>query len=895
MIVTGVCVEGFRCFVQPTEVRGFSEGLTIVSAPNGTGKSTLFEAIRRALIDHHTVSGGEAARMRPWGRTVTPKITVEFTHGGARWKIHKRFLDAPDCELSRWERDVFAPVHRGERADEYVRQLLSQPTAPRGLAKETHWGVAQVLWAPQGALELGPLSTELATRVRDTLAKELVSDRGAAIERAVEQRYLDFYTPNTGKLRGGKAASPLVRAEEQLAQAREALALARAHHERTTQAQDRVAALQRDLHRAVRAREEHELRVDALAGALRNYDEAERQRVAAEGRVRETESALRVATARRDTWRLARAQRSTRERDLQEALGAVAQAEGAHASAVVEADRLARAEPVAREAHEALAACEAACRRAEQLRSLRASVARDEESLEALTVWEVTLATHTAALAGLAAPDAQEVEGARAERARMEQAEARLDALSIEVELRAERPLEGASGQGSWRILSGEKQVFRAVAGIEFTIDGVGALAVRGPVSADEVARAEAQRERSRAALAACAARWGTSDPSALEALRAARAEREAAVREARARLDGLGGAGASAALAARIQRSRADFAAHGDAPTDLDALSRERDALRAQAAEAGDPRALAKASREAERTRAERASQLAVACERSRLQRASLEEASSRWALLGAEGDTEAAANESRERALLAYDAALAAAERARKSVASRVEVEQALAQARAERSRAEDAAVALRDALRQEEGQLKEQLRNGHFTALARAEEEHARVLADRERARGDAESVRLLRETLTRCRAEASARVVGGVERAAESILARIVGVETTRIALGEGFALSGARPGEAERPELERLSGGEREQVHFAVRLALAEVLAREERPMVVLDDVFVATDRARFARVLEVLVDASARMQVVVLTCHPERYESLGAAARIDLGALRADR
>jgi hypothetical protein len=892
MIVTGVHVEGFRCFVRPTEVRGFSDGLTIVSAPNGTGKSTLFEAIRRALIDHHTVSGGEAERMRPWGRSVAPTISLEFLHGGARWRIRKRFLDAPDCELSRWEKDVFVPVHRGEKADEHVRGLLSQPTTPRGLAKEAHWGLAQVLWAPQGALELGPLATELATRVRDTLEAELVSGRGAAIERDVEFRYRNFYTPGTGKLKGGKGASPLVRAEEQLVRARDALALARSQHERTVGAQEQVAALHGRLAAAVRARDERALKVEAFAAALRDYDDRERQRLAAEGRARESESALRVATARKEAWRLARENRSEQARVVEEAERAFESAERAFESAAAEVERLAQLEPTARRAQEALDACESAVRAFESARVLRESIARDESSVAALRACVQALAEREASRDALAAPSADEVERARAEQTRMRQAADRLEALSIEVELRASRALEGTSDQGAWVLAPEVSKTFRTVAGTSFSIEGVGVVTVRGPVSVDEVERARSQLERSRGALAACEARWGTSDPSALDALRTERSERETRVREARARLDALGGAGVPSSLEARLRAAREALAARGDERGDPVELERTRAALREQAAAAGDPRALAKSLRAAERERAEREAQLAVARERISSRRAALVEAQARWDLLGAEGDTEGSAQQARERALLAYDAALAAAERARKEVASRAEVEQALAQARAERARAEEEAIALRDALRQEEGQLKEQLRGGHFTTLALAEETYERVLAERDHARTEAEAVRLLRDTLVRCREEASARVAGGVERAAEAILARIVG-EATRIELGDGFALRGARPGEADRTELERLSGGEREQVHFAVRLALAEVLAREERPMVVLDDVFVATDRVRFGRVLDVLVEASQRMQVVVLTCHPERYEALTSAARIDLGALRA--
>lgn len=64
-----------------------------------------------------------------------------------------------------------------------------------------------------------------------------------------------------------------------------------------------------------------------------------------------------------------------------------------------------------------------------------------------------------------------------------------------------------------------------------------------------------------------------------------------------------------------------------------------------------------------------------------------------------------------------------------------------------------------------------------------------------------------------------------------------------------------------------------------------------MLAREERQLVVLDDVLNATDAGRLARVLGLLEESSERLQIVILTCHPERYRGLEAARFIDLKSL----
>ena len=90
-------------------------------------------------------------------------------------------------------------------------------------------------------------------------------------------------------------------------------------------------------------------------------------------------------------------------------------------------------------------------------------------------------------------------------------------------------------------------------------------------------------------------------------------------------------------------------------------------------------------------------------------------------------------------------------------------------------------------------------------------------------------------------------------------------------------------------------VEQVSGGEREQIYLATRLALAEVLARGERQLVVPDDVLTATDTGRLAWVMGILEEAAQRFQVLILTCHPERYRGLAGANFVDLEAiLRGD-
>ena len=95
--------------------------------------------------------------------------------------------------------------------------------------------------------------------------------------------------------------------------------------------------------------------------------------------------------------------------------------------------------------------------------------------------------------------------------------------------------------------------------------------------------------------------------------------------------------------------------------------------------------------------------------------------------------------------------------------------------------------------------------------------------------------------------------------------------------------------GVRPDLAAEPvDLVNLSGGEQEQLFLIIRLALGQVLAREERQLVVFDDVLNATDTGRLARVLALLEECADQLQIIILTCHPQRYRGLENASFFDL-------
>ena len=90
----------------------------------------------------------------------------------------------------------------------------------------------------------------------------------------------------------------------------------------------------------------------------------------------------------------------------------------------------------------------------------------------------------------------------------------------------------------------------------------------------------------------------------------------------------------------------------------------------------------------------------------------------------------------------------------------------------------------------------------------------------------------------------------------------------------------------RPGTFSRGtelgQITELSFGAREQMGLISRLAYADLLREAGRPtLVILDDTLVHSDSDRLEDMKRILFDAASRHQILLFTCHPEKWQDLG--------------
>src|SRR4051794_27834868 len=89
MRIDSITVRNYRVHGNLTVT--FPEALTLIGGPNESGKSTLIEALHRALFLKANVTGEAQESMVSNGHARLPEVEVRFTVGADQYLLTKRF------------------------------------------------------------------------------------------------------------------------------------------------------------------------------------------------------------------------------------------------------------------------------------------------------------------------------------------------------------------------------------------------------------------------------------------------------------------------------------------------------------------------------------------------------------------------------------------------------------------------------------------------------------------------------------------------------------------------------------------------------------------------------------------------------------------------------------
>lgn len=153
---------------------------------------------------------------------------------------------------------------------------------------------------------------------------------------------------------------------------------------------------------------------------------------------------------------------------------------------------------------------------------------------------------------------------------------------------------------------------------------------------------------------------------------------------------------------------------------------------------------------------------------------------------------------------------------------------------------------------------------------------------------------QAVSLAMETIERISKEQQKRIGTRLRDTVSKIMAELTDGKYFRISVDEELRID--LHSERYRVPLERTSRGTMEQVYFALRMAVMEILCSEEEMPVLLDETFAMYDEYRLERALTWL--AGTGRQVLIFTCQKREEQALRRIGvpyhHVDLGKLPRD-
>lgn len=896
MIVRQIEAEGWGCFANAIEVGPLSEGVNVLYGPNGTGKSTLLETIIRGLFDSYAVGGNEAQALRPWGRSLTPKVRIEFAHGGVEYRLKKRFLDKPSALLEVRGDGGWTRFAEDEAADIHVRELLRADAPGSGLSGSKHWGSIQVLWSPQEVQDLQPLSGDVLADVRASLGFQIAGPEALRIQRRIEAVYSELYTP-TGRLRSGAGEAPVTRLRRGKADAAVAADRGRRELQKLETSRGRVAQLQSRYEQCLDSASRLTMGLKEARTLLIEYETVVGKRAERQQRKRAAQAEYFKAKQHLDSiqecvtaMELAGQNLKAIEGELPNASERLTRARADHQTAT---DNL----------NNALSEHEKASRASQQAALARKLIGHLETQanlrgrVEGADAARLEIERCRGAIRALGAPSQGQLARIRGAIKVRDEAKLRLESSLIALEIHpiANTTVHVLSGEqiGEHTVAAGQSTRISGSPAVEIDIPGFGRIRATGPKAS--TAEYKQQFDGAAAKVHELMEPFCTDELPRLEEMAAEAMSLDNELRSAESRFETYVQDKSIDKLRSQQEKAESDI----------------KTILREQPSWSGEPPDVVVIESFARKTQHEaevglRAAQDALTDVQEVLNEARLSESglqtrrdhcyeelrnlNQRLEQLRSDGKTDEVRQEELRAAALEYDAQGAAVEELDTALAAftadpSVTVKRLEPQAeQAERER-----DSVREQLRDEEADVRQISSSAPYSMFSEADERLASITGELRDEEVRTEAVKLLRETIEACRSEAIASIPDQVAETAASILHNIAGTGFQTIRLSSGLLPIGVSPTSVNTAvPLSDLSGGEKEQVDFSVRLALAKQLARSERQLLVLDDSMTKTDPIRFEHILGMLQESTGQLQILILTCNPERYKSLATAKLHDL-------
>lgn len=915
MRLTKAKIENFGTLDSPVELV-FGAGLNVIHGPNEAGKSTLLEALWTALSWDPTTGASEIESMFPHTGG-NPEILLEFEHDGETYRLEKRFVPKRGkARLTVESPDGETAAFQDEEVEHRLRESLGFGHATGNNSYPSHHGLWPLLWVRQWESRRDPAAVDQfeeagRSSLSEILAREtgevLGGERGQVLLEGAREEYRRFWTKKGSPTSRGDAE--IVGAEKAVEEAereRDELRDKLANYEQLIDRYERLGIQADELESALpdweakrdRAREKlerlEELQIE-LDRARTNLEAAENRLETVEERAERRREIRRQITETEEVIEDRRDGLEERQADLEDLESRTPELESAIEDAKRERDAATTDLRKANAALDFLRANE----RVEELEEAIEKVGEELEKLGQLEKEKNAIDVTDA--------DVDRLEALESD---LRDVEATLKAASARVHIDAHRDLDITVGDEETELSEGEVYEEHLHRKTVISLDQI--ADVRIEPGGRDLGELNDELERKQDEYDTALEEAGVE--SAREARERARERRELEnqIENLQVLLDRIAPEGRNA-LQTELDEARAvleeaksellegaDEAISDVAPeVEEDARDQIRDAQRALER---NRRALEDARTDLEAHR-KRRNRLSEEVARAEQEIEGFEDNLSGDGGLHDQLEAHVDAHGGED----ALGEAVADAREVRDSARETVErLEEDLEELDPETTRKnaehfagvyEKRKSELRD-LRRQRNEIRVEIEAGEVDGLHDRIAKNEAELDDRRerlrRLRRKANAAKLLLSSLTTARQQLQRAFLKPLRQRTTELVQRLF--PESRVGFDDGFQVKSLTRKQTITDEFGALSAGTSEQIGILVRLALARLVNEQEAFPLVLDDPFVATDRSRFEAMLPILVEAADDLQILLTTCHWNRYRALDAPSVTthDLEKLTAD-
>jgi hypothetical protein len=906
MRLRAIEIRNWAC-IDSLSLTDLRDGIIVLHGPNRTGKSSLLQAIRSALFDHyHDSQDRTLLAAVPWKTKAVPHVAVEFEQSGQSYRISKTFTKTKEGEstLKQYGAGGWSVLVRGKDATKRVRELVDGESSAAG--------IFQILWLGQKDFEL-PKPKDMDASLKkalETVLGSLITGSDIDFKDRLDKTCERWFTVKTMK---DRKESPVAKLSAELEQAR-------AHKaEIDGQWADGESALR-----------QYDEGLASQPGLKRSLDEAhaELERVQKECEdVRQRKAQFDLAVQNRQQCELLLQQAEQSLNELDEAISQLDTAtkvldnlqfdlQAAHDYRRQAEEAMSAARQSADEAEKRLAGHQqnrAALDDCQRLMTNWVAQQADEEKIRQAEELDKQRRELEQRMAGPAVLTEKQIQELRQNREKAGSLRARLEAAEIQVSIEAKGPLElqvssDAAAAEEVHLPGTQERRWLIRQRAEFRIGDLATVRVgRGnedrnlETLAQELSAVEQLLRETLAAAQLDANDSGAIDQLAVRRLRHEESTKQLqSVRESITKAAPHGIPSLRAQLQQKVDERQTILARRPelrDWSPDQDAMDRRRFEFDQQESE------LKSIFQEAKK-RAEHcndALRIAVEAEQSLRTRIAGQDVQVQGLRVRVDRQERSSLLQECAKAkaqladaqLKVQQATLSDAERAMETQYQNLRQGHAK---RAERLRANENFLSeLRGKLAETEGL--------HQKRIQAEQDVHDRT-REYEREKLHAEAHKHLKELFEQVRQEQVRRTVGPINDRVMHWARQLGLADYAGLSFGDQLLPSGLVPAQAadgDPVELQCESYGTLEQLSLLIRLAVGGLLARNESAVAILDDPLAHADLGKHRKMLEILARAvrgepygphpTGPLQLIILTCHEDRFDYLDGAQQFDLARL----